>query len=172
MESHLPPEMLARIDLNHLELQPTILSDETRHGGAADVIFRTQVDSREGFIFILAEHQSTPDRLMPFRIVYYSSMIIARYLREYKSETGKKSRTIPMVYPIVFYNGRRPWAYSRDVRDIVDAPRELVDRYFLQPFQLVDLTQIADEDLRKHAWAGLSELVMQRICSNSDPICV
>lgn len=163
VESHLPSDILAKIDLDHLELQPTILSDETRHGGAADVIFRTRIDGREGFIFILAEHQSTPDRLMPFRIVYYSSMIIARYLREYKSATGKKSRTIPMVVPIVFYNGRRRWEYSRDIRDIVDAPRELVDRYFLQPFQLVDLTQMEDEELRKHAWSGLSELVMKHI---------
>ncbi len=40
---------------------------------------------------------------------------------------------------------------------MVDAPRELVDLYFLKPFQLVDLGQIADEELKQRHWSGIME---------------
>ena len=162
VKAHLPPEVLAVIDLNHLELQPRVLADETRRETAVDVLFKTKISGRDAYLFILAEHQSVPDALMPFRIIHYTCKIIARHLRQEES-AGRRADLLPLVLPIVFYNGRREWRYSRDIRDIVDAPRELVDRYFLQPFQLLDLTQIEDEVLRRHVWVGVAEVIMKHI---------
>jgi recombination-promoting nuclease RpnB len=45
----------------------------------------------------------------------------------------------------------------------VDAPKELVERYFLKPFQLVDLGEIDDEQLRQHAWSGVMEFALKHI---------
>jgi len=162
VKAHLPQDVLTAIDLDYLELQPRTLTDETRRESAVDVLFKTRIDGQEGYLFILAEHQSVPDPLMPFRIIHYTCKVIARHLRQQKSQ-GKDTSRIPLVYPIVVYHGKRPWKYSRDIRDIVGAPRELVDRYFLQPFQLLDLGKIEDETLREHVWSGVAEFLMKHI---------
>src|SRR5581483_4197980 len=78
VEAHLPPEVLAVIDLDHLELQPRVLADETRRETAVDVLFKTKISGRDAYLFILAEHQSVPDELMPFRIIHYTCKIIAK----------------------------------------------------------------------------------------------
>lgn len=41
---------------------------------------------------------------------------------------------ISLVYQIVFYNGVRKWSHSRDICDLVDAPEEPVNPYFLKLF--------------------------------------
>jgi predicted transposase YdaD len=45
----------------------------------------------------------------------------------------------------------------------VGAPKELVDKYFLKPFTLVDLTQIDDEQIKQKAWAGVMEFTLKHI---------
>ncbi|HGC5940565.1 TPA: Rpn family recombination-promoting nuclease/putative transposase [Legionella pneumophila] len=38
-----------------------------------------------------------------------------------------------------------------------------MDRYFLKPFQLIDLGQIDDETLKQHAWSGVMEFALKHI---------
>jgi hypothetical protein len=45
----------------------------------------------------------------------------------------------------------------------MDAPKELVDKYFLKPFTLVDLTQIDDEQIKQKPWAGVMEFTLKHI---------
>lgn len=162
LKAYLPADVLAITDFDCLELQPRVLSDETRSESAVDVLFKTKISGRDAYFFILAEHQNVPDKMMPFRVIHYTCKIIAKDLRQRKSE-GKKADGLPLVYSIVFYNGSREWKYSRDVRDLVNAPKELVDQYFLQPFQLIDLNKIDDKTLREHTWAGVAEIMMKHI---------
>jgi len=58
---------------------------------------------------------------------------------------------------------KKAWRYSTDIKDIVDAPRELVDCYFLQPFHLLDLSQISDDEIKNHAWASILEFALKHI---------
>ena len=64
---------------------------------------------------------------------------------------------------MVVYHAETAYPYSTDIKDIVDAPRILIDRYFLKPFQLIDLARIEDEELKTHAWSGVMEFVMKHI---------
>ncbi len=72
-------------------------------------------------------------------------------------------KSIPLVYPMVIYHGEKIYPYSTDINDLVDAPRELVDKYFLKPFQLIDLGRINDQELKQHMWSGVMEFVMKHI---------
>lgn len=74
-----------------------------------------------------------------------------------------QQKKLPLVYPMVIYHAERPYPYSTDIRDGIDASRELIDRYFLKPFQLIDLGQIDDEELKRHAWVGVTEFVLKHI---------
>jgi recombination-promoting nuclease RpnB len=52
---------------------------------------------------------------------------------------------------------------SNNINDLVDVSKELVERYFLKPFQLVDLGQIDDEKLKQYAWSGVMEFALKHI---------
>ena len=87
----------------------------------------------------------------------YMCNIIDHHLKTYG---GKK---IPLIYPLVIYHGKRKYPFSTDLNDLVDAPSSLIDRYFLKPFQLIDLGQIDDQTLKQHAWSGVMEFALKHI---------
>jgi recombination-promoting nuclease RpnB len=155
--AHLPKDVLAVIDLNYLELQPVSYIDDMLKEFIVDMLFKTMIAGQEAYILLLVEHQSCPDELMPFWSLKYLCNAIDQELRG----TGKKR--IPLILPLVVYHGKQPWNYSNDINDLVDAPRQLVDAYFLKPFTLIDLTKIEDEELKKNTWAGVMQLTLKHI---------
>lgn len=155
--AHLPEEICQKIDLHNLELVPRSYIDDMRKETIADVLYKTTIEDHIGYIYLLVEHQSSPDELMPFRILKYSCNIIDQYLQE------TKLKTIPLIYPIVIYRGERSYAFSTDIRDLVEAPSHLVDQYFLKPFHLIDLSRIGNAELKNHSWAGAMEFALKHI---------
>lgn len=63
---------------------------------------------------------------------------------------------------MVIYHGS-PYQFKTNIADLVDAPKELVEQYFLKPFQLIDLNQIADETLKQSTWSGIMEFILKHI---------
>ncbi|MCS5880060.1 Rpn family recombination-promoting nuclease/putative transposase [Klebsiella variicola subsp. variicola] len=53
-----------------------------------------------GYVHVLIEHQSAPDKLMAFRLMRYAVAAMQRHL-----ESGHK--TLPLVIPYSLYQGRR-----------------------------------------------------------------
>lgn len=157
LQTWLPSELSQLIDFEQLEIQPRSHINELRQESEVDVLFKTTIEGREAYLYLLLEHQSTPDPLMAFRLLKYLCNIIDHHLKEH----GKDK--IPLIYPTVIYHGKRKYPFSTNLADLVDAPKELVDRYFLKPFQLIDLGQIDDETLKQHAWSGVMEFVLKHI---------
>lgn len=155
--THLPQDILSATELDCLELQTGSHIDDLRQETIADILFKTKIAGREGYLYLLADHQSSPDELMPFRILKYSCNIIDQHIK------GGKSNRIPLVVPFVVYHGKQEWNYSTDIADLVDAPKELIDQHFLKPFHLIDLTRIEDAALKQHIWSGVMELTLKYI---------
>jgi predicted transposase/invertase (TIGR01784 family) len=156
-ESHLPDDVLAVIDLNQLELQSASFIEDTLKELIADMLFKTIIAGHEAYLYLLVDHQSQPDELMPFRLLQYICNAMDQYLRK----TGGKQ--IPLIIPMVVYHGRKPWNYSTNIKELIDAPKELIDAYFLKPFTLIDLNKIEDEVLKKRTWVGVMELTLKHI---------
>jgi len=156
-ETHLPKDVLSVIDLNQLELQSASYIDDMRKESIADMLFKTVISGHEAYIYLLVDHQSRPDELMPFRTLRYLCNVIDQHLK------GSDNKKIPLILPLVIYHGRQPWDYSTNINDLVDAPKQLVETYFLKPFTLIDLTEIEDEVLKQKTWAGVMELTLKHI---------
>jgi hypothetical protein len=62
----------------------------------------------------------------------------------------------------VVYHGK-PYRFKTDINDLVDGPRDLVDRYFLKPFQVLDLSKIDDEEIRGHMWSSVMMFALKHI---------
>ena len=157
LKNWLPSQLSELIDFEQLEIQPRSQINNIRQESEVDVLFKTTIDNHEAYLYLLLEHQSTPDALMPFRLLKYICNIIDQHLKTH----GKDK--IPLIYPIVIYHGKRKYPYSTNLADLIDAPKELVDSYFLKPFQLIDLGQIDDETLKQHAWSGVMEFALKHI---------
>lgn len=60
----------------------------------------------DGYIHVLVDHQSMPDKHMAFRLIRYAVAAMQRHL-----EAGHKKRLL--VIPVLFYTGKRsPYPYS------------------------------------------------------------
>ncbi|MFT4058969.1 MAG: Rpn family recombination-promoting nuclease/putative transposase [Legionella sp.] len=160
LKSWLPNDLCQKIDFEQLEIQPRSHINDVRKESAVDVLFKTIIEGHEVYIYLLLEHQSTPDQLMPFRMLKYMCNIIDQHL---KTQDSKSDKRIPLIYPLVIYHGKRKYPFSTNLSDLIDAPQSLVDRYFLKPFQLIDLGQIDDEVLKQHAWSGVMEFALKHI---------
>lgn len=157
LEENLPDHLLAILDLNTLSLCKDKLVNVKLKSKFTDMLYRVKLkdSEQEAFIAVLVEHQSTPQKHMPLRALYYQSEIML--------QCWEKEGVVPLIYTLVYYNGQEKWLHSRDVRDLIHAPMHLIDQYALKPFQLVQLNDIPDETLRKRRWAGVMAMVMKHI---------
>ncbi|MEQ1790244.1 MAG: Rpn family recombination-promoting nuclease/putative transposase [Rickettsiales bacterium] len=155
--AHLPKDLCEVIDINHLVLQPRSYINDVRKESTVDMLYETIIAGQSAYLYLIVEHQSTPDVLMPFRMLKYVCNVMDHYVKV------TQQKKLPLVYPMVIYHAERPYPYSTDIKDNIDAPMELIDRYFLKPFQLIDLGQIDDEELKQHAWAGVMEFILKHI---------
>lgn len=70
LRSVLPPELVKRLDLDHLTLLPgSYINSGTLRARHSDLLFSTRLDDRDALIYILVEHQSRSHPMMAFRML-------------------------------------------------------------------------------------------------------
>lgn len=156
--THLPEDLRQTVDLNHLELLPESNTDAFLRESIADLVFKTQIHGLDAYLALMIEHQSSPDPLMALRCEKYRCDFLWQHIKQ-----NPGTKTIPLVIPLVLYHGRHTWKYSTDVRDLIDAPKLLVDQYGFKPYLLIDLNTIDDHELKRHAWSGVMDLALKHI---------
>ncbi len=156
-QQHLPPDLLQAIALEGIELCKDKFHNPHLKGQTTDMLYSVPLKNYTqcAYIAALVEHQSVPRKNMSLRVLRYQVAVMHRHWVRYKA--------VPLVYTLVYYNGKARWRYPRDIKALIQAPPELIARYALQPFQLIELNQISDEKLRRSLWAGVMGLAMKHI---------
>ncbi|WP_205950806.1 Rpn family recombination-promoting nuclease/putative transposase [Pantoea stewartii] len=157
MELHLPAALLALCDLNTLKLESGAFVEEDLRQYFSDVLYSMKTTSREdGYIHVLIEHQSSPDKHMAFRLMRYAIAAMQRHL-----DAGNKR--LPLVIPVLFYSGKRsPYPYSTRWLDEFAMP-VLASELYGNAFPLVDVTVIPDEDIIGHRSMAALTLLQKHI---------
>ena len=121
---------------------------KSRH---TDLLFSVQFHDRTpALVYLLFEHQSTPDRMMPYRLLCY-------LVRIWESWRGKHpdAQTLPVILPVVLYHGRVTWNVATSLHELLDVPGALLNevRDYVPQLSLLldDLTGVTDEALRERA---------------------
>ncbi len=114
-----PPDVADRIDWSTLERVPAESIGQDLTARRADLIFRARIGEQTAF-FLLFEHQSSVDPLMPVRVYIYISRIWEGWLREHPN-----AGYVPAVLPVVLYHGERPWTAPLDLHALFDLPDPL-----------------------------------------------
>ena len=155
-----PGDLLAAADLGGLrKLSGEYVSDELlkRHG---DAVWRLPLAGRGVFVLVLLEFQSDNDRWMALRVVIYTGLLYQELIRNRAPEVA--AGRLPIVLPVVLYNGTEPCTAARDIGELIappggwPAPLQPAQRYYL-----LDVQRAAADDLPRdnllRAVAGLEQ---------------
>ena len=156
-EYHLPQRIKDLIDINSINLEKTDFLNEALQESICDILFTARFKNSDqvGYLNLLLEHQSTVDVHMSFRIVRYMVEIWRRYLQKYG--VNKK---LPMVYPLIFSNAKKIHRMSLDFFDMF-SDKELAKRFFIGPYQLIDVRNIRDVELLERTLSGTMEYTLK-----------
>jgi len=120
------------------------------------VLWSLKTASGEGYIYVVIEHQSSPDAQMAFRLMRYAIAAMQRHL------DGGHTR-LPLVVPMLFYHGATtPYPWSLNWLDCFTDP-QLARELYISPFPLVDITVIPDDEIVSHRRVALLELIQKHI---------
>lgn len=156
MELHLPAELRAICDLSTLKLESGSFVEDDLRQYFSDVLYSLDIVEGEGYVHVLIEHQSSPDKHMAFRLIRYAVAAMQRHL-----EAGHTK--LPLVIPVLFYVGKRsPYPYSTRWLDEFDDP-ELAHKLYSGAFPLVDVTVIPDDDIMEHRSMAALTLLQKHI---------
>lgn len=162
-KSHLPPEITGRIDWPSLALLPGSFIKSSLQQVHADLLFSVRMGERETLLYLLFEHQSTPDPAMPLRLLGYVMEIFTQHHKAH-------GFPLPPVLPLVLHQGPDAWHVSTAFEDLFELPEDLAPalRPYLPQFRhaLLDLTRFdpaSDEaDTRLRVVLQLMKLARQK----------
>ena len=149
IENYLPESILKMVDLSELEIQSGSHVDEELSELFSDILFRTKINQREGYLYFLFEHKSYPDRMVALQLLTYM-------VRIWNRNVNKKLDThIPMIIPMVVCHGETKWKISPMFSDLIldfdilpEEVKQMIPNY---RYQLYDLSQFSDEDIKGKA---------------------
>jgi predicted transposase/invertase (TIGR01784 family) len=143
----LPDALVDRLELDRLTRVSGSFVDHTLRWRHSDLLFTVPLAGREALVYVLVEHQSSEDPLMPFRMLRYVVRVWDRYL-SYHSEATR----LPAVIPLVVHHNRRRWTSSTQVLGLLDLDPDVTDAVqdYLPRFRFIldDLTRLDEQALR------------------------
>lgn len=116
----LPASLSHRLLWPTLRLEPGSFIDPRLAATASDVLLsiRLRGSPTPVLLYLLFDHQSTVDSLMPLRMLGYAHRAWCEYLERHDAIAGH----IPVLVPLLFYQGERPWTAARRLSDLHQLP--------------------------------------------------
>ncbi|HHT1701672.1 TPA: Rpn family recombination-promoting nuclease/putative transposase [Citrobacter freundii] len=156
LDIYLPSTLRELCDLQTLKLESGSFIEDSLRASYSDVLWSLKTNEGDGYIYVVIEHQSSPDAHMAFRLMRYAMAAMQRHL-----DAGHK--TLPLVIPMLFYHGAlSPYPFSLCWLDEFDDPIVARQLYSVT-FPLVDITVIPDDEIMQHRRIALLELMQKHI---------
>ncbi|CAM3370303.1 hypothetical protein SB6411_00721 [Klebsiella spallanzanii] len=95
IEIHLPPSLIQICKLDTLRLESGSFIEDDLRPYYSDILYSLETTSGQGYVHVLIEHQSSPDKLMAFRLMRYAIAAMQRHLDTLLSGTAKPLPLVP-----------------------------------------------------------------------------
>ncbi|HCQ8422373.1 TPA: Rpn family recombination-promoting nuclease/putative transposase [Klebsiella oxytoca] len=156
LHAHMPPDIMQRCDFDTLEHINGSFVSPALENFISDMVWKVKTrNGSTGYITFILEHQSSPDRMMAFRLLQYTVHACQQHLKE-------GGKTLPLVIPLVVYHGPvSPYPHIRELdwTELFGEP-DLARRFLHQPFPLIDLTAMPADEMMDHGNASLLEYLL------------
>jgi hypothetical protein len=116
------------LDLASAEQVPSSFTSRGHQRRESDVIwkFRRRDTGDPVYVYILLEFQSKPDRYMPVRMMTYIGLFLEYLIANHQLA---KSGKLPLVIPVVIYNGLGPWSSALELSELIERLDPSADPY-------------------------------------------
>ena len=141
LEIVLPQELLECMDWETLERLPAEWFSLGLDRRSGDCVWRARLRGGRSLV-VLIEFQRRLDRLMSLRLATYVVLLLEDLAKRGELDQGPKGRILPVVRPVVLYNGLRPWRSPLSLAALT--PDGTGD---WPPMTLLDMGRAAIEDL-------------------------
>ena len=113
---NLPNEIAWHLQSGPPEIVEGSFIDEALRSTQSDVLLKVKTKSNDpAFVYVLAEHKSTPDIGLPLQLAGHMVEIWKRYA----GGRAGKLRALPPIIPIVCYHGAANWTVPDGIASII-----------------------------------------------------
>lgn len=159
---YLPQKLSNGLDFTAIKLENSTYIDDTLQETISDLVVscsyesdtvKSKHDHSDAKIVLLLEHQSSPDRLMVFRVFHYLFNMLHSLLKQRQKSQLKDK--LPAAYLLVFYHGKQtPYPFSMELIDCFDDPLKVMNDLFINPVKLIDVNQVQDDEIHRQNLLG------------------
>jgi predicted transposase/invertase (TIGR01784 family) len=153
---HLPEEVKRAVDLQSLKLEKESFIEDNLKKKISDILFSIDFKGAKGYFYILLEHQSTVDHFMTQRLFNYMNGIWQRHRLD-----NPKSKQLPLIYPIIFYNGSKKYTAPRSFFDLFH-DKEMARKFLNDPVNVINVNEVSDSEFKEYPEAGIIEFFMKK----------
>ena len=156
LQTALPATVRHSFDRTTLTLVGGSFVDEDLQGSQSDLLYQVEhtATGQPVSMYLLSEHQSSPDPWMRLRLLRYCR------IREADRRDDPDRRELRPIVPVVFYQGARDWNHSTEFSDLFpEAARALpwVPRF---AHELLDQTTLDPDEVGGGVRGRITQLLM------------
>ena len=162
LQQYLPPALLARLHLGTLEIVKDSFIDQELQEYFSDLLYRITIDKHVGYIYLLFEHKSYPERHIHLQLLEY---LLRIWRQDFKQRVKNQyARRLPIIVPLVLYHGKRPWRIKRRFAELFHRSAKTFQPYIPDfEYVLFDLTQYADDHIKGVAFFQVVLLLFKHV---------
>ncbi|QXM05072.1 Rpn family recombination-promoting nuclease/putative transposase [Crassaminicella indica] len=114
----------------------------------ADIVYKVNIDGKDVIFYVLLELQSRVDFRMPIRLLMYMTEIWRDELKNTDENIKKrKNYRLPVIVPIVLYNGKNKWTAVRSFKEILNGYELFEENVVNFKYLLFDVNRMDKEEL-------------------------
>ena len=167
LRAYLPEAVSRELLWSSIEFDAVSFIDDRLRESESDLLYaiRRKAGGAPAWLYVLLEHQSTPDAWLRLRLLKYSIRIWERDRRRHPKE-----QQLRLIVPLVLYQGERGWRIACEFSELF--PAEVrgwpgVPRY---EHLLVDQTEVGPDELRGELRGRIAQLAMMAAYRTSWPL--
>jgi len=138
LKRYLPDYIKKQINFDKIREEPNMLISSSLEKTETDVIFSIEFKNKQpGYVLCHIEHQSTFKKDMPLRMLGYFVSIWYKHLKD------KPEMPLPVIVPIILYNGKTSWHPPMGLLDMFhENSRDLLLEILASHFNIIDVSKL------------------------------
>ena len=158
LNNYLPKELIKIIDIDTLEPQKDSFINEKLKEEFADLLYKVNINNKEGYIYFLFEHKSYKDRMVIFQILKYMINIWESKMQEDKNRRKENGQVnsgeieLPIILPLAVYHDEGKWDIKKTLGEMMPNYKDLPDdlNKYIPNFEylLFDLSDINKDNAK------------------------
>ncbi len=119
LANYLPEEVLQAVDLGNLAPEKDTYIDNELKESCSDKLFKTTINNRDAYIYLLFEHKSYQPKGMALQLLKYLVKIWEQKF------TKEQADHLPIIIPLVIYHGENKWSIDRTLSKLIPDLKEV-----------------------------------------------